>query len=676
MPVIRSQVVLVVYTALVITLSGFYFLSYPIPGFFLRLREILTAIFFLWWLASLGKKILNRMGMVFPEGDESDEFLWSVGIGGIPVSLGLLFLGIGRGFHPAFILCATILGLIYSRKEFYAWAQKACCTFSQKKIHDAITQSSPVLIITGVVVAGMALLCAFAPPTYYDSLVYHLALPAKYLQEGKIGFIPYNHYSHFPQNMEMIFAWFLALGDDISSHIFNVLLAALLGWVMHRLSLLLHPQTRIQWPLFLFLSAPCVILLSTETYVEIPLAFWTLLSIWGCVKGLEIQKTELPKGPTSSQWFLLSGLMAGFATGIKYTGIITPFILFLLILLWPREQPLKKRVMDAVCLFVPALIVFLPWMIKNFIFTGGNPVFPFLPKLFHAANVYLSQESANAYFRVLDEYRGTSSFLVEIFYFPFRLATDPMSFGGGFDVTGDLGWILPIFLFPLFFFIIKGNKTHWFFLVYTITHIVIWISLRPVLRFLFPIFPLVCLMAGMGVEGIMSRTTVWTKRAIILFVSLFVISNIVLFYLFENERDPFLVSLGLETRKQYLSRKIDGYYGLDYINQTLPVNSRVFLVGDQRGYYTGHPYLAPMALLPQPLRLWADEAENGEQLRKKLLELNFTHLFYHRKEAARLKSYGVLDLTDHGFETWGQMLQKLPILYNDASVTVYLLGKK
>jgi hypothetical protein len=52
---------------------------------------------------------------------------------------------------------------------------------------------------------SLAVLCAFAPPTYYDSLVYHLALPLRYLQEGRIGFVPYNQYAHFPQNMEMIF---------------------------------------------------------------------------------------------------------------------------------------------------------------------------------------------------------------------------------------------------------------------------------------------------------------------------------------------------------------------------------------------------------------------------------------------------------------------------------------
>jgi hypothetical protein len=56
-----------------------------------------------------------------------------------------------------------------------------------------------------------------------------------------------------------------------------------------------------------------------------------------------------------------------------------------------------------------AFVVFLPWLVKNYFFTGGNPVFPFLPSLFPAKNVFLAEESARAYFQVLDEYKGSSS---------------------------------------------------------------------------------------------------------------------------------------------------------------------------------------------------------------------------------------------------------------------------
>ena len=98
-------------------------------------------------------------------------------------------------------------------------------------------------------------------------------------------------------------------------------------------------------------------------------------------------------------------------------------------------------------------------------------------------------------------------------------------------------------------------------------------------------------------------------------------------------------------------------------------------MGDQRGYYTPRPYLAPMALLPGPLAGWADGARDGEALRAKLLESGFTHLLFHRREAERRKSYRVLELTPSGAKVWEDFLARARPVYGDPSVSVYDLRR-
>ncbi len=661
MPAVRPKVLLLTaYAALLVYLGGIYFGHYPVPGFFLRLREILTVLGFLWAAAGVGKKLLSRL---LPGEEEAEGFLWSAALGAAVFSLALLGLGLAGLFKPAWMAGLTLALAAVSWKDILAWFKKArrvLETLSRR----AFQPADVFLIVLGAAVFGATLLCALAPPTYYDSLVYHLALPAKYLQEGRVGFVPYNHYSHFPQNMEMVFAWFLALGDDVSAQIFQVVLAGLTLAALYGLGRKVLRASGFRWDLWLFLSAPCLAFLSSETYVEVPMAFWTTLALWAGVEGLF---------KSNRRWLVLSGILGGFAAGIKYTGVLTPALLGLGVLLWPRPRPLRERGGDVAALALPAFLVFLPWLAKNYFFTGGNPVFPFLSQWLPAKNVYLYQEAAQAYFQVLNEYKGSSSLLAELFGLPLRLVSNTLSFGGGYDVTGDLGWALPLLLLPLAFFALERDRARRFLLAYLGLHVLLWVSLRPVLRFLFPVFPLTCLFAGLGLAKVLENRKTWLKGLAAGVLALFTLSNGVLFALVEGVRDPFAAAWGLESRDEYLRRKLDAYPLWEFMNQNLPPDSRVLFVGDQRGYYCERPYLAPMAHLPQPLRQWADEAGAGRRLREKLLEWGFTHVFFHRREAERLKSYGVLDLTERGQKAWAEMIETLPRVREGNGMTLYSL---
>ena len=67
MPLVRPKILIVLYAAVAAVLAGFYFLYYPIPGFWLRGGEILAAFLGLFLCASTGSGL--RRVLRLPEGD-------------------------------------------------------------------------------------------------------------------------------------------------------------------------------------------------------------------------------------------------------------------------------------------------------------------------------------------------------------------------------------------------------------------------------------------------------------------------------------------------------------------------------------------------------------------------------------------------------------------------------
>jgi len=418
MPLVRRQIILAFLGSVGLCGTLIYFSHYPLVGLTQRIYEFFLVFCFLMLAAGLGTKILS---VGTPVTYSVEMFVFSVAVGVPAISFILLGLALSGEFHVKIILTLTLLGGVLIRGPIVDWVswilRKPFALKSWKP-----TPFDLVLLGLGSITLCVTLLCALAPPTYYDSLVYHLALPAKYLQEGRMAFVPFNHYSHFPQNMEMIYGWFLAMGSDVAAQLFTLALTVLTGLTLIKTGRSVFAFHGNRWDLLLFISAPCVLLLSSETYVEVPMAFWTLLSLTAFIKHRE---THLRR------WLILAGLMAGYTAGIKYTGVITPGILTLLAFMGPRSRSGKDRVMDVLALGGPAFLMILPWLAKNVVFTGGNPVFPFLPSFFPAQNVHLPVESAQSYFRVFNEYGGSSSLLHQLLEIPLRLLSNTVSFGGG-----------------------------------------------------------------------------------------------------------------------------------------------------------------------------------------------------------------------------------------------------
>ncbi|MEM6530370.1 MAG: hypothetical protein AAF653_18870, partial [Chloroflexota bacterium] len=209
-----------------------------------------------------------------------------------------------------------------------------------------------------------ALLVALMPPTEWDALMYHMLLPKRLLQTGQLVAYPDNHYTGFPQTVEMMFAWANGLfGRDTSAALVHYG-AGLLGLVTVAGTLRRYAAAHVMWlAVALLLGGGSFWLGFTREYVD--MAVFALSA--GALAVLTAWRVH-----GDPAWVVVMGLLAGLAVGVKYTAGMLAIALGVAVLVTqPRRVIRHGLVMAGV-----ALLAYLPWGLRG-LAQYGNPFFPF-----------------------------------------------------------------------------------------------------------------------------------------------------------------------------------------------------------------------------------------------------------------------------------------------------------
>ena len=213
----------------------------------------------------------------------------------------------------------------------------------------------------------LVFLLALAPPVEaFDALLYHLTVPTMWLKDGGLKLVNMPHY-WFPELVEGVFVWPMALGSDRSPQLIHFtfgLLTALLLWDWSRR---LWGNRAAWWVLVFLLTMPSLLWLAAWAYTDLALSFYTLAVLYTIWKW---------KDTGSNRWLAIGGLMAGFAMGVKYTSFFVPLVGITFILWWERRA-FRKTLMCVLSFGGLAGLVALPWYTRNWIWTG-NPFYPFV----------------------------------------------------------------------------------------------------------------------------------------------------------------------------------------------------------------------------------------------------------------------------------------------------------
>jgi hypothetical protein len=241
-------------------------------------------------------------------------------------------------------------------------------------------------------VIGSIMVLSWVPPVSRDALTHHLAVPKLYLQQGGIHEIPSITFSYYPMNLDLLYMVPLYFGNDIIPKFIHFVFALLTAWLIYS-----YLKKRIDrlWALggaLFFLSLPIIVKLSITVYVDLGLVFFSTASLMSLFKWIE-SRFQL-------KYLILSASCCGLALGVKYNGLIVIFLLTVFVPLLYKQQAKAgaagknaisiksslKHQLRAVgfgilfCLI--ALMVFSPWMIRNYIWKA-NPVYPLYNSFFN-----------------------------------------------------------------------------------------------------------------------------------------------------------------------------------------------------------------------------------------------------------------------------------------------------
>ena len=224
--------------------------------------------------------------------------------------------------------------------------------------------------------AGAALLLVFlaalAPPTAWDSLVYHLTGPRLYIGAGEIT-QPFDlPYLGMPQLGQMQFSLGMLLFSDGPAALFHFGYGLMAVAMTAGLTRRAFGRRAAWFAGALLLSVPTLFTLMSQPYVDVTLLFYATAAFYTFLRWRASHSATTAK----AGWLVLMGLFSGFGGGVKYTAVAIPFALGLSIIWVSRKDGLAAIVRRLTLVAVISMLAVLPWVLENWL-TTGNPVYPF-----------------------------------------------------------------------------------------------------------------------------------------------------------------------------------------------------------------------------------------------------------------------------------------------------------
>lgn len=665
---------IVVWGAFWILLAAHACLNYFAVPFAYPVWSSLVFAAVVWIMICAGRRILSLFATASGEMDFWLEIAVSATLGLVVVTYSAAALGFFKLLYPQTAVLLLIALLVLGRNEGIHILRRVGILMKGHGSSGGMSQRFywyiPVLIILVV-----TFFTSWAPIHQYDSLVYHMALPQTYVVRHAITAIPENMYSHFPQNAEMLFTLGLLLKSDLIAQMMTWLSFALsLAWiysVKDRFS-----SSTVGFAALLAASHTSLMLLSSITYVESFVMLWITASVISVLKW-----NDAPAGEKQAWfWAILAGIFAGAGLGTKYyAGICVAGIILMGLFKAFTETTRterKTRFLQAAACSAAAFLLFAPWAVKNMI-EVGNPVFPFFYKMFSSAKAGISIDQASGYFKILTEYGHAGNFLKSLLEFPYLVLKNPLRYGGGIDVLGGLGWELVFASIPLMALsAFKRPSSRWM-AVYLIFHWAVWFSTGKILRFLVVIVPLSSILAADGFLILWKNNGKFLKAVLLSGTVVFITVRILLFSYVHHVFQTPMVLLGLESRPEYLSRKLHYYPCAHALAQRgIPKTAKVLFIGEQRTYHTGRESCPTSIFGRNQFVRWADESPDWKSLKETLVSDGFTHMLFVPKEANRIKGYGTFDFSRRGLDNWKNFSRNgLEPVYSTEDCFLYKIKK-
>ena len=475
-------------------------------------------------------------------------------LGLIALSTSLLLFGLLQLLPPSWLLWLIIIAL----NIIFFHSIKIWLTLLKRQVQVLFSGKASLwlhILQAGILLLFlMALLIALAPPTQWDSLMYHLSAGKLYIHQGGIV-TSFDNYRY--SNPSFIIVLFMGLQILAGSEAAALLMWFFGFWLLIGISIFFtqfslkpeysHKQTWIAATLIF--SANGIWLSMTRAYSDMALIPYFIGAVLLLLLWL--------KSP-SNQMMVFAGIFCGALIAAKYTAFPFCIGIGLLAVFVTWKQHKKIQLMPVILLVLSALLVFLPWMAKNWLL-DGNPIAPYI----------WGSPAFDAFDQAGTRPSPSGNSLTNLILLPLQASVFGYEYLDPFQ--GSVGAIL-IGLSPIFFLFWKSMQKKTRFL-----QIALLIAILPayltwaigagfsqnlaIVRFYYPMFTILAIMISL-VWGDLPECPEgfpWKKIIVLLAITSMIIGLVQSVFMLAWH-NPLPVVLGLESHDSYLTSKLGDYH--------------------------------------------------------------------------------------------------------------------
>ena len=562
--------------------------------------------------------------------------LFGLGLGLGTVSIATLILGTLGLTNKVMLLAALLGGLLIGLREVGKVLRAVPAALAKARLASWFRLALYAILALFFM---MNLTRAYEPPWDYDSLEYHVAAPAAYDRAGRVFFMRDNVYANFPQNVEMLhFLGMRLTGSPDRGAKVGQMLGAIMGLLaalaLRQMLAGLAGRETGDIAALIFYSWAGVTIYSGVPFVELPLIFYGTLALWGLLWSWRRKLTR----PGARGWVALAAIATGLALGVKYTAallVFAPFVAWLLVLGGVGGIGFKETMRRVAIYIGIALLVFSPWLARNFVNTR-NPVYPLLHPVFRVFRGTNWDAQKDARWTPAHSPHDRSLATLK------EKASEVTFYCGGQLHEWKASLLMVLFV-PLVLLTARRTRMVVLFLaVHAAALFLLWFGFtQRNARFLEAGIPVLVALSALGFGAVRNSKCAAGLRPILIILLLFAPSRPIAYI---NVEHSFGVAIGMTSHEDYLAElaKRTGfihYNAMRYINdeEKVPPGSKILFLGEARTFYCRRDHVASVVFDTHPLERIMAQSSTPDDVRSGLQAEGITHLYINTVELWRLQ---------------------------------------
>jgi len=409
----------------------------------------------------------------------------------------------------------------------------------------------------------LTLVGVMAPAKGNDALAYHLSYAKYFAEHHAVTFIPYTSRSIWPFFMQMFFTLALLFKSILLAKCFHFSMALFCGLAVYSFCRR-YINSRVGfYATATFILTPGVFTQATYAYIDLG---WTLYTFLGFYALLLWDSTG------KRRWLLMSAVLSGIAAGTKHLGLLTPFILCIMLLVIGGLRKRKGLGVNFGLFCSTVFVVILPYYIRPYILTG-NPFYPLYVK-------YIGENG----WQVIRGF-GMEKGLLNLIISPWALTYYP-----GRIFAGGESQLSPIYLafLPALALIKKGDSSIKAVMMFSGLFYICWFFVFPAARFTLPLVPFLAVLVGFVIYSIYTTDKELGNFAKGTFIFFLLINLAFCFYYNREELSFFMTGADSEA---YLAKHDRASRISQYISKQTPPASKILVAGEIRVFYLGREHI-------------------------------------------------------------------------------------